>query len=101
VRHQNPPVPFSLRGIVQAGRLLDTSEYRVKVENWCGNGGATQRMSQAASVMAGCKLCLDALEDEAERRQAREYIRTLGGQVHLHAECPRGLDKGRCFCTIG
>lgn len=33
--------------------------------------------------MSGCKLCLDALEDEAERRQAREYIRTLGGQVHI------------------
>ena len=66
---------------MQASTLLDPSSYSVNTDQWKGQSGATQGTNQAGSVMAGCKLCLDALEDEAERKQAREYIRTLGGQV--------------------
>ena len=66
---------------MQASALLDPSPYCVNTDQWNGQSGATQGANQAGSVMSGCKLCLDALEDEAERKQAREYIRTLGGQV--------------------
>jgi hypothetical protein len=60
---------------------VDASPYGVDTEQWKGQTGATQGMSQASTVMAECRLCLDALENESDRRLAREYIRTLGGQV--------------------
>lgn len=47
---------------------------------------ATQSQSMATAGSAalpfmGRFFCLDAIEDAAERRQAKEYIRELGGQV--------------------
>jgi hypothetical protein len=43
--------------------------------------GSSLPTSQACCVLAGFSFFLDALNDDKERRLAKEYIRSLGGQV--------------------
>lgn len=67
--------------VMQASSLVDPSQYNVDIESWKAQYSGEDCKSQVSMVMSGCKICLDALEDQDERQQAKEYVRTLGGQV--------------------
>lgn len=71
---------------MQAGACVPTAGHVVDVTPWLeGVAGeaAAAAVTQTSQSRAfeGFHFCLDALTDASERRQAKEYIRTLGGQV--------------------
>ena len=57
------------------------------LEQWKAECGARVPASQACNLMAGQSFYLDALEDETERRQAKEFVRSHG------RTCARSLRK--------
>ena len=65
------------------------------LEQWKAECGARVPASQACNLMAGQSFYLDALEDETERRQAKEFVRSLGG--HVRVLCGSTYDLGSQF----
>jgi hypothetical protein len=68
---------------MQAMALVDEEPYKVDLAEWKSQCGADMPASQYCNVLSGYSFFLDALEDDRERRLAKEIIRSLGGQVLL------------------
>lgn len=70
---------------------MDISEFEVQLSAWRSqfNGGVAQ--TQLPALFDSCYFCLDALIDPDARRQAKEYVRTLGGQVRSSRLCSCNL----------
>jgi hypothetical protein len=63
--------------------LVDEQPYKIDLDEWKSQCGTDVPASQVCNVLSGYSFFLDALEDERERRLAKEIIRSLGGQVLL------------------
>jgi hypothetical protein len=66
---------------VQAQASANEAAFAVDLDAWKEQCGSSLPTSQACCVLAGFSFFLDALNDDKERRLAKEYIRSLGGQV--------------------
>lgn len=68
---------------MQENRLVDVAGYEVQLSEWRTQYSAGVASTQLQPLFESCYFCLDALTDPDARRQAKEYVRILGGQVCL------------------
>ena len=67
--------------VVQAEAAVDEAPFAVDLAAWRAECGSSVPPSQVANVLAGRSFYLGLLTDDDERRQAKEIVRLLGGQV--------------------
>ena len=63
---------------LQAQMHVDESAHAVDLDTWKTECGANVPASQACNLLAGKSFYLDALIDEQEKRQAKEFVPQLG-----------------------
>lgn len=66
---------------MQENYLVDVSAFEVQLSAWRTQYSVGVAPTQLPALFDGCYFCLDALMDPDVRRQAKEYVRVLGGQV--------------------
>lgn len=77
---------------------MDEKRFAVDLEEWRAQFGDEVPVSQARNVFAGHFFFL-ALDDDQERRLAKEIIRSLGGQVRANVVTPEArLGRVRMAC---
>jgi hypothetical protein len=67
--------------VVQANARVDEAPYAIDLEAWRRECGPAVPTSQAGAALAGKHFVLDALVVDHDKRLAKEWIRSLGGQV--------------------
>lgn len=85
---------------LQEGQLVDVSAFEVQLNPWRTKFSAGVAPTQPLALFDSCYFCLDALTDLDVRRQAKEYVRTLGGQVCcIHALSGNALRLFLVLCA--